>query len=142
MIGGESEADESGAAMAGEAPQSPRSEAGHVSGGWQDPHIPPPGARVVELVRVRSVAEVKRDFFHVDRNSGKTVGRFMSAEENAESGGVNTKRYKTIEARAGETVVLMAERGGRKVVIGVLYGGTRARVVATPARACTMRVPA
>ena len=56
MIEGESEADESGAAMAGEAPQSPRSEAGHVSGGWQDPHIPPPGARVVELVRVRSVA--------------------------------------------------------------------------------------
>ena len=68
------------------------------------------------LPRLRKIME---DFFH----------RFMSPAEDARSKGVNTSDWRKITASKGETVVLRVQGEGEKV-IGVLYGGTRARVVA------------
>ncbi len=103
---------------------------------WETPHRPPPGLSVVELQRLSSTEQIKDDFFHTDPETGRFVGRFMSPAEDEGSHGVNTTGWRTITASDGQTVVLQAQKaGGEQEVIGVLYGGTRARTVARAPRA-------
>lgn len=105
----------------------------HAVVSWVTPHRPPPGFLVVELPRLSSTEQIKDDFFHTDPETGRFVGRFLSPAEDESSHGVNTSGWRTITASDGKTVVLQAQKaGGEQEVIGVLYGGTRARVVATP----------
>jgi hypothetical protein len=103
---------------------------------WETPHRPPPGLSVVELQRLSSTEQIKDDFFHTDPETGRVVGRFMSPAEDEGSHGVNTTGWRTITASDGQTVVLQAQKaGGEQEVIGVLYGGTRARAVERALRA-------
>ena len=109
---------------------------------WETPHRPPPGCTVVELGRLRSDEEFMARFFHTDPETGRFVGRFMSPAENEASHGVNTRGWRTIAASDGQTVVLQARKaGGGQEVIGVLYGGTRARTVARASVACAACLP-
>ena len=104
--------------------------------GWDTPHLPPTGSIIVDLQRVLSHVEVMKGFFH--RVGGRLVGRFMSPREDTKSKGVNTSGWRKITASQGETVVLRVQEEGAEQpeVIGVLYGGTRARDVERALPAC------